>query len=62
MNAPEPTVAQDAAQPTVRSDAPMVLTAGLLERPLDGYQLGGNSLAELIKDRTTLLVFLRHFG
>lgn len=61
MTAPEPTVARNAPQ-TLQSDAPAVLTDEQLRAPLDGHQLQGNTLAELVKDRTTLLVFLRHFG
>lgn len=54
MSAPESSAAV--------TDRLPVLTDEALVRPLDGHQLQGDTITELVKDRTTLLVFLRHFG
>ena len=34
----------------------------LLDRPVQGRNLAGSTLAENLEPRPTLLVFLRHFG
>ena len=62
MTAPDPNIARNAPSTTLlQSDSPDVLSDERLHAPVDGYQLQGDTLAELVDD-TTLLVFLRHFG
>lgn len=62
MTAHKPIVTSTALQTGVQLDAPPALTDDRLRAPIDGHQLRGNTLAELVRDQTTLLVFLRHFG
>jgi hypothetical protein len=41
---------------------PAPLPVAVLGRRIDGHQLDVGTLAELLDARTTLLVFLRHYG
>ena len=38
------------------------LTPAQLSAPVDGYGIPATTLGELLDERPTLLVFLRHFG
>lgn len=38
------------------------ISQDLLEIPIEGVNLTGETLADQIGDRPTLLIFLRHFG
>lgn len=62
MTAPEPTIARNASRPTLQTDSAMALTHERLHATIDGHQLQGNTLADVVAGGTTLLVFLRHFG
>ncbi len=44
------------------STLPRPLSAELLERLVDGHNLEPCRLHELLDGRTTILVFLRHYG
>lgn len=41
---------------------PSSLPATLLDRPVTGHRLRGDTLGENLSHGPTLLVFLRHFG
>ncbi|MEN9823684.1 MAG: hypothetical protein RLZ04_2110 [Actinomycetota bacterium] len=44
------------------STLPRPLSVELLEFPVDGHNIEPCRLHELLDDRTTILVFLRHYG
>lgn len=62
MSALEHNIARVTPPTTRQVEAPVVLTGERLHAPLDGHQLEGATLADVVGGGTTLLVFLRHFG
>ncbi len=44
------------------STLPRPLSVELLERPVDGHNIDPCRLVDVLDDRTTILVFLRHYG
>ncbi|MDH3300004.1 MAG: hypothetical protein OES24_05810 [Acidimicrobiia bacterium] len=62
MSALEHNIARVTPPRALQVEAPTVLSRERLDAPLDGHQLQGSTLAEVVGGGTTLLVFLRHFG
>lgn len=46
----------------MEQNLPHPIPSELLDAPITGSRLGGESLRQALGDGTTLLAFLRHFG